>query len=171
MDTVSFNFSCYSQAAALAGIAADLQLEVFSLRKAEPALEGLLRQLADTLGKHVARPTLDACVHALLHATVDGSDATKVPLDESHTSWHFDVMYPDTYQSCVHATVNCSDATTKVPLLRQSGGFAATAGTHLDSSAAFHVVTAGCLRSFSWSLCCTTYQCNGNAYSSSSSDS
>lgn len=28
--------------------------------------------------KHVAHPTLDACTRALVHATSDGSDATKV---------------------------------------------------------------------------------------------
>lgn len=33
------------QAAALASIMTDLQLEVFSLRKAEPALQGLLGQV------------------------------------------------------------------------------------------------------------------------------
>lgn len=33
------------QAAALAGIMTDLQLEIFSLRKAEPALQGLLHQV------------------------------------------------------------------------------------------------------------------------------
>lgn len=30
--------------------------------------------------KHVATPTLDACTRALVHATSDGSDATKVGL-------------------------------------------------------------------------------------------
>jgi hypothetical protein len=35
-------------------------------------------KVADMFKKHVAHPTLDACTRALVHATSDGSDATKV---------------------------------------------------------------------------------------------
>lgn len=49
-------FAC-SQAAALAGIVTDLQLEVFSLRKAETALEGLLRQVPHLQGSMLALTT------------------------------------------------------------------------------------------------------------------
>jgi hypothetical protein len=35
-------------------------------------------KVADMFKKHVAHPTLDACTRALVYATSDGSDATKV---------------------------------------------------------------------------------------------
>lgn len=43
-----------------------------------PDLARYVAQVADTFEKHVERPTLDACARALVHATADGSDATKV---------------------------------------------------------------------------------------------
>lgn len=54
------------QAAALASIMTDLQLEVFSLRKAEPALQGLLGQV---LSCDATQDWLMlACLHGSPHA-------------------------------------------------------------------------------------------------------
>lgn len=51
------------------GLVREMRLEVFSLKAAEKALEGLLKQVADILAKNMAPPLLRECVRTLQYCT------------------------------------------------------------------------------------------------------
>lgn len=57
------------QAGALVALVREMRLELFSLKAAEKALEGLLKQVADILGKNMAPLLLHECVRTLQHCT------------------------------------------------------------------------------------------------------
>lgn len=58
---------CLPQAAALASVVQHLKLEIFSLKKEEQGLEGILRAIVTLLTKHATPDTTQACVQALAH--------------------------------------------------------------------------------------------------------
>lgn len=66
------------QASALVSIVADLNLEMYSLKRQESSFESLVRGVADVLGKHVQPDVVANCARTLVHCSQHGPDAIQV---------------------------------------------------------------------------------------------